>query len=83
MEAGLGQISEVLPGKIFKKELSRAKANSIATLPPLTESTRLGHSGMCSLLYAVCHQVRHSGYSIFFSEEFNYAFDMYIWVNDR
>ncbi|XP_039157112.1 histone-lysine N-methyltransferase SUVR4 isoform X2 [Eucalyptus grandis] len=49
-EAGLGQISEVLPGKIFKKELSRAKANSITTLPPLTESTRLGHSDQHSPL---------------------------------
>ncbi|KAI6692757.1 hypothetical protein NL676_020467 [Syzygium grande] len=44
-EVGLGQISvEGLRGKIRKKELSRSKACSVATLSPLIEPTRLGHS---------------------------------------
>lgn len=61
-EVGLGQISvEGLHGKIRKKELSRSKACSVATLSPLIEPTRLGHSGMCSLLFAICHQVWHLG----------------------
>ncbi|XP_030511558.1 histone-lysine N-methyltransferase SUVR4 isoform X2 [Rhodamnia argentea] len=44
-DVGLGQTSiEGLPGKIRKKELSRAKTCSVATLPPMIEPTRLGHS---------------------------------------
>lgn len=83
-EVGLGQISiEGLPGKICKKEFSRAKGCSVAALSPSIERTRLGHSGRYSLLYSIYHQVRHLGYSIFFREEVNYAFDMYILVKER